>query len=98
MYVTPLFALFIYLYLRILYYCNIGNTPRQRQRGRGNKQNTSHITSRVIGVEVHCGHVHGTFLYYTDDLTKGGSNTIIEVTRQGNNIDVVIICIRLTCD
>ena len=32
---------------------------------------------------MHCGPVHGTFLYYTDDLTKGGSNTIIEVTRQG---------------
>lgn len=62
----------------------IGNTPRQQQRGRGNKQNTSHITSRVIGVEVHCGPIHGTLLYYTDDMSRGGSSTIIEVTRQGN--------------
>jgi hypothetical protein len=61
----------------------LGNTPRQRQRGRGNKHNTSFITSRVIGVEVHCGPVHGTLLYYTDDTTRGGGNTIIEVTRQG---------------
>lgn len=61
----------------------VGNTPRQKQNGRGNKSNTSHLTSRVIGVEVHCGPVHGTLLYYTDDMSKGGSNTIIEVTRQG---------------
>jgi hypothetical protein len=60
-----------------------GNTPRQQQRGRKSKKSTHHIASRVIGVEVHCGPVHGTLLYYTDDLTKGGSNTIIEVTRQG---------------
>ena len=68
----------------LLYFVIIGNTPRQRQAGRGNKQNTYHITSRVIGVEVHCGPVHGTLLYYTDDMSKGGANTIIEVTRQGN--------------
>ena len=64
-----------------------GNTPRQKVKGRGPKTN-NHITSRVIGVEVHCGDVHGTILYYTDDLTGGGANTIIEVTRQG---DFVII-------
>ena len=60
-----------------------GNTPRQQQRGRKSKKSTHHIASRVIGVEVHCGPIHGTLLYYTDDLSKGGSNTIIEVTRQG---------------
>jgi hypothetical protein len=28
-------------------------------------------------------YLYGTLLYYTDDLSKGGSNTIIEVTLQG---------------
>lgn len=67
-----------------MYYLNLlGNTPRQKVGNRGSKGNTHCITSRVIGVEVHCGPVHGTILYYTDDMTKGGSSTIIEVTRQG---------------
>lgn len=72
-----------YIYLSfVISFCS-GNTPRQQQRGRKSKKSTHFIASRVIGVEVHCGPVHGTLLYYTDDLTKGGSNTIIEVTRQG---------------
>lgn len=32
---------------------------------------------------MHCGDIHGTMLYYTDDMSKGGSSTIVEVTRQG---------------
>lgn len=56
-------------------------------RNRKSKKSTTFISSRVIGVEVHCGPVHGTLLYYTDDLNKGGSNTIIEVTRQGKSIN-----------
>ena len=78
---------------------NLGNTPRQRQRGRGSKTSTQFISSRVIGVEVHCGPVHGTLLYYTDDLSKGGSNTIIEVTRQGTEcvlIYVYLLNVQLT--
>ena len=71
-----------------------GNTPRQQQRGRASKKSTHHIASRVIGVEVHCGPVHGTLLYYTDDMSKGGRSTIIEVTRQGNGIHVLfILCV-----
>ena len=57
-----------------------GNTPKKGARS--SKGETNHITSRIIGVEVHCGPVHGTFLYYTDNLTSGGANIIIEVTRQ----------------
>ena len=74
-----------------------GNTPRQKVKGRGPKTNTF-ITSRVIGVEVHCADVHGTILYYTDDLTGGGANTIIEVTRQGEDhiiINFIHYIIRL---
>ena len=58
-------------------------------RQRKSKKSTTYITSRVIGVEVHCGPVHGTLLYYTDDLAKGGSNTIIEVTRQGKSSMII---------
>jgi hypothetical protein len=57
-----------------------GNTPKKGSRH--SKGDTNHITSRVIGVEVHCGPIHGTMLYYTDNLTSGGANIIIEVMRQ----------------
>jgi hypothetical protein len=33
-------------------------------------------------VEVHCGPIHGTILYYVDSLVSGGANLIIELTRQ----------------
>ena len=57
-----------------------GNTPKKGSRN--SKGDNTHITSRIIGVEVHCGPIHGTFLYYTDNLVSGGANIIIEVTRQ----------------
>ena len=57
-----------------------GNTPKKGHVK--SKGETSQITSRIIGVEVHCGPVHGTFLYYTDNLVSGGANTIIEIMRQ----------------
>lgn len=57
-----------------------GDTPKKGART--SKGDTNHITSRIIGVEVHCGPIHGTFLYYTDNLTAGGANIIIEVMRQ----------------
>ena len=84
---------FLLTYCIVCAIVNTGNTPRQQARGRNNKQNTSFISSRVIGVEVHCGPIHGTLLYYTDDLSSGGSNTIIEVTRQGIVIVFVIVLI-----
>jgi len=59
----------------------LGNTPFKGYRH--TKGDINHITSRIIGVEVHCGSIHGTFLYYTDNLLGGGSNIVIEVTRQG---------------
>lgn len=39
---------------------------------------------------MHCGPIHGTLLYYTDQMTQGGANIIIEVTRQGK-------CTTLNC-
>ena len=58
-----------------------GDTPRMGDRP--SKGDNKVITSRIIGVEVHCGPIHGTLLYYTDNLTAGGANTMIEVVRQG---------------
>ena len=57
-----------------------GNTPRKGNREL--KKDSKKITSRIIGVEVHCGPIHGTMLYYTDNVTAGGASIIIEVTRQ----------------
>ena len=57
-----------------------GNTPKKGVRN--SKGENTHITSRIIGVEVHCGPIHGTFLYYTDNLTSGGASIIVEVMKQ----------------
>ena len=51
---------------------------------RRSKGDNKVITSRIIGVEVHCGPIHGTILYYTDNVARGGANTMIEIIRQGN--------------
>jgi hypothetical protein len=66
-----------------------GDTPRIGDRR--SKSDNKVITSRIIGVEVHCGPVHGTMLYYTDNLTSGGANIMIEVIRQGNIYEVPFI-------
>lgn len=58
-----------------------GDTPRIGDRR--SKSDTKVITSRIIGVEVHCGPIHGTMLYYTDNLVSGGANIMIEIIRQG---------------
>lgn len=59
-----------------------GNTPWKGYRKRKGDADKK-ILSRIIGVEVHCGPIHGTMLYYVDNLVAGGSNLIIEITRQG---------------
>ena len=61
--------------------CVKGDTPKYG-KGRPSKEDTAHITSRIIGVEVHCGPIHGTILYYTDNLIGSGANITIEVLRQ----------------
>lgn len=58
-----------------------GDTPWKGYRK--SKGDSNHISSRIIGVEVHCGPIHGTILYYVDNLVNGGANLIIELTRQG---------------
>lgn len=59
-----------------------GDTPRRGIRQSKAETSASHITSRIIGVEVHCGPIHGTMLYIMDNLVGGGANILIEVIRQ----------------
>lgn len=60
-----------------------GNTPFN---GLSNKKSdTDVITSRLFGAEVHCGPIHGTFLYYTDDMMSGGGNLVAQIMREGMN-------------
>lgn len=42
------------------------------------------MENRVVAVEVVCGNIDTTFLYYTNDLVAGGANIMIEIMRQGN--------------
>jgi hypothetical protein len=70
---------------KLIFIIHSGNTPRQVVMGRSSKADTHKISSRVVGVEVHCGPIHGTLLYYTDNMTKGGANTIVEITKQGKS-------------
>lgn len=69
------------LYVVCDIYLYVGDTPRIGDRR--SKGDTKVITSRIIGVEVHCGPIHGTMLYYTDNLVIGGANIMIEIIRQG---------------
>jgi hypothetical protein len=60
--------------------CVKGDTPH---RGMENVEDPNHVTSRLFGAEVHCGHIHETFLYYVDNLASGGANVVVEIMRQG---------------
>jgi len=51
---------------------------------------TQTMESRVIGVEVFCGTIETTFLYFTDNMVSGGANIMIEVQRQAL-IDLAIM-------
>ena len=60
--------------------CMKGDTPH---RGMENVEDPNHVTSRLFGAEVHCGHIHETFLYYVDNMASGGANVVVEIMRQG---------------
>jgi hypothetical protein len=57
----------------------LGNTPVFGRSIKGDL----YMTTRVIGVEVYCGDIQETFLFYTDNMVKGGANIMIEVQRRG---------------
>jgi hypothetical protein len=62
-----------------------GDTPRLRtESGRESKtdQKAKVVSNRVIGCEVICGALNKYIFYTTDNMTGGGSNTMIEVIRQ----------------
>lgn len=71
--------------MQFILYCGVANTPWKGYRKRKGEIDKK-IASRIVGVEVHCGPIHGTILYYVDNLVAGGSNLIIEITRQGNKL------------
>lgn len=55
--------------------------PTSRDPVKGSAKEIGSLTNRLMGVEVVCGPVQGTLLYFTDDFTKGGSNLMVEVIR-----------------
>jgi hypothetical protein len=62
-----------------------GDVPRfLTEGGRKSKadDNAKHVTNRVIGCEVVSGLFNKYIFYTTDNMTAGGSNTMIEVIRQ----------------
>lgn len=63
-----------------------GNTPMHKtklsHRSSSSDINAAHVSSRVIGVQVACGPINGTLLYYYDNFGVGGANIMIEVQRQ----------------
>jgi len=58
--------------------------PIWQTSGRTNKgdDNAAHFQSRVIGMQVVCGPIDGTLLYYTDEFVGSGANVMIEIQRQ----------------
>lgn len=46
------------------------------------KEGVKKIETRIIGIEVTCGDINTTFIYYTDDMVSGGALTMIEIQRQ----------------
>jgi hypothetical protein len=58
-----------------------GDSPRFKSvtaKTKGMAKNTN----RIFGVEVVCGDIVETFLYYADQFIAGGANILIEVQRQ----------------
>jgi hypothetical protein len=49
---------------------------------KGSNFPVSDLAHRCMGVEVVCGPIVGTFLYYTDDFIQKGSNLMVEVMRR----------------
>jgi hypothetical protein len=47
------------------------------------KNNSNQISSRVVGVEVHCGTIHETFFYIVDDMHAKGANSSIDIMKNG---------------
>lgn len=62
------------------------DTTRSPKEGRGRVPRQAHGTNafdlRIIGVEVVCGPIVGTFIYTTDNMVPSGANIMIEVMRQ----------------
>ena len=62
---------------------SVGDTPLFCFQGRHSKAERSkqHIQTRMCGVHVVCGDIDELFVYYTDNLMAGGTNTMIQIMR-----------------
>lgn len=60
-------------------------TTKTPKEGSGSRRAGKFIEHRVIGVEVVCGPINGTFIYSTDNMVAGGANGMIEVIRQAKS-------------
>jgi hypothetical protein len=58
------------------------NTPAIGHKKVGKNDKDKHILSRVIGSQVTCGNISGTFLYLADQSMRGGTNLFITVVRE----------------
>ena len=60
-----------------------GDTPRFVHQGRFSKEDRSkaHIQSRMCGAHVICGPIDELFVYFTDNMMPGGTNTMIQIMR-----------------
>jgi len=62
---------------------SVGDTPCFNIQGRHGKgeRGKAHIMSRMCGVHVVCGDIDELFVYYTDNMMPGGSNTMVQIMR-----------------
>ena len=62
---------------------SVGDTPSFNIQGRHGKseRGKAHIQSRMCGVHVVCADIDELFVYYTDNMMPGGSNTMIQIMR-----------------
>jgi hypothetical protein len=62
---------------------SVVDTPSFIIQGRHGKseRGKAHIQSRICGVHVVCADIDELFVYYTDNMMPGGSNTMIQIMR-----------------
>jgi hypothetical protein len=62
---------------------SVGDTPRTNIQGRHStsEQTRKKIQSRMCGVHAICGNIDEFFIFYTDNMTPGGTNTMIQIFR-----------------
>jgi hypothetical protein len=62
---------------------SVADTPHLFVQGRISKaeRGKKHIQTRICGVHVICGPIDELFVYFTDNMMPGGTNTMIQIMR-----------------